>query len=132
MSTKRFHLGAVLSVTTGRLLCQVDGLYEILNWMTGDNLFTHQLPRAADECKPWILRRHPQLVGVDASGVTKENWQQFLGEQVKQHGEYFDIEPIPRDDHIHIDPIKEACDLFGEGKVIIVLTPAASGEDSNQ
>src|SRR3990167_7087526 len=29
--------------------------------MAGDNLFTHQLPRASDECKPYLLEQFPQL-----------------------------------------------------------------------
>lgn len=46
---KRFHLGDVLSITTGHLLSprHMEGVYEILNHMTGDQLFTHQLPRAS-------------------------------------------------------------------------------------
>lgn len=64
MTTNRtFPLGDVLSITTGRFLSSrgMDGIYEILNYMTGDNLFTHQLPRAIDECAPWLLRRYPHL-----------------------------------------------------------------------
>ena len=60
---KEFSLGDVLSITTGRLLsdCHMDGVYDILNWMTGDNLFTHQLPRAAEKCEPWLIEQYPQL-----------------------------------------------------------------------
>ena len=50
--SRDFHIGDILSVTTGRLVSprRMDGVYDILNFMTGDNLFTHQLPRAAREC----------------------------------------------------------------------------------
>ena len=63
MQTKQFHLGDVLSITTGRLVSprHIDGVYDILNFMTGDNLFTHQLPRAFDECKPYLVAQFPQL-----------------------------------------------------------------------
>ena len=63
MQTKQFHLGDVLSITTGRLVSprHIDGVYDILNFMTGDNLFTHQLPRASDECKPYLVEQFPQL-----------------------------------------------------------------------
>lgn len=55
MTTKTFHIGDILSVTTSRLVSpsHIDGVYSILNWMTCDNLYTHQLPRAADECAPF-------------------------------------------------------------------------------
>ena len=75
MKTKKFHLGDVLSITTGRLVSprHMDGVYDILNFMTGDNLFTHQLPRASDECKPHLLAQFPQLAEVDTSGVNGKN-----------------------------------------------------------
>ena len=59
--SKQFHLGDVLSVTSDFLLSprKIDGVYDILNYMTGDDLYTHQLPRASKECKPWLLRKHP-------------------------------------------------------------------------
>jgi len=55
MITKRFHLGDILSITTGKLvsLQNIDGVFEILNFMTGDGLHMHQLSRVADECKPF-------------------------------------------------------------------------------
>ncbi len=67
--TKVFPLRVLLTVTTGRLLTQSRGprdngigdLYELLGWMTNDEPFTHQLPRFADECKPWILQWFPEL-----------------------------------------------------------------------
>lgn len=47
MNTRNFHLGDILSVTTGCLLSprRMEGVYDILNFMTADNLFTHQLGR---------------------------------------------------------------------------------------
>ena len=60
----KFNLGAVLSITTERLLCSIDDLYSILHHMTGDSLFTHQLPRAGKTCKKPLLAQFPQLAGV--------------------------------------------------------------------
>lgn len=61
---KKFHISDVLSVTTGRLVSSrhMDGIYEILNFLTGDKLFTHQLPRAMRECEPWLKTQFPQLM----------------------------------------------------------------------
>lgn len=58
---KRFHVSDLLSITTGRLVStrHMDGVYEILNHITGDNLFTHQLPRAAKECDPVLASAFP-------------------------------------------------------------------------
>lgn len=64
MKTKarEFALAPILTVTTGKLLCEIGELYDILNFMTGDNLMTHQLPRAARACEPELLRQHPRLL----------------------------------------------------------------------
>lgn len=106
MTTRQFQLGDVLSITTGKLVSPrlIDGVYDILNYMTRDNLFTHQLPRAMRECAPWVLRQHPQLGEIDASSVSKGCWQDWLSEQVDRFGETLDVEPIPRDDHERIHP----------------------------
>jgi hypothetical protein len=58
-----FHISDVLSITTGRLVSSrhMEGIYDILNFLTGDELLTHQLPRAAKECEPWLKTQFPQL-----------------------------------------------------------------------
>ncbi len=73
---KSFHLGDILSITTGRLvsLRHIDGVYDILNFMTGDNLFTHQLPRASRECAPELKKQFPALAEITGDDVTKDNW----------------------------------------------------------
>lgn len=61
MRTKGFHLGDVLSVITGRNIGSPEGLYNILNFMSGDNLFEIQFGRIADECRPYLLAQFPEL-----------------------------------------------------------------------
>jgi hypothetical protein len=62
--SKAFHVSDVLTITTGRLVSRngVSGLYKILNFLTGDNLFTHQLPRALDEVSVVLKPRFPELL----------------------------------------------------------------------
>ncbi len=111
MTTARFHLGDILSVTTGRLVSNrhIDGVYDVLNHMTGDNLFTHQLPRAADECAPHLLRQHPDLadVPVPEEFDGKDHVESWLAEQVVRFGEYRDVAPLAAEDHTRIDPMSE-------------------------
>jgi hypothetical protein len=110
---RQFHLGDILSVTTERLVSprHVDGIYDILNYMTGDNLCTHQLPRANRECAPALLAQHPQLaeVQVPASfGETPETAvAAWLAEQVARFGEMLPVEPLAEGDHTHIGPLEE-------------------------
>jgi hypothetical protein len=119
---KDFDLGDVLSITTGRLVSRrhIDGVYDILNYMTGDSLFTHQLPRAQDECRPWLLRQHPDLAEVDADGVNAETWRGWLDAQVARYGATRPVAPIPADDHARRDPIQEAIEMVGPERVIAI------------
>jgi len=120
---KKFHIGDILSITTGKLvsLRQMDGIYDILNFLTQDNLFTHQLPRVSEECCPWLLRRHPQLKEVEVIDFTGEDSVKvWLNKQIEKYGEYLEIETIPRNDHDYIDPEEELVSQMGKDKVIII------------
>jgi hypothetical protein len=131
--TKTFDLGTVLSVTTEKLLTNIGNLYDILGWMTEDEPFTHQLPRFNEECKPWLLRQYPQLSAVDASGVTPDNWGDFLQRHKALLGDSFEVERIPRDDHTRKNALVEAVEMFGKDKVIpLVIPDKTSTEQSGQ
>jgi len=115
---KTFTLGQLLSVMTDRLLCPIGDLYDILNHLTQDDLFTHQLPRASRECKPTLLKRYPQLASVDASGVTPENWQTWLSAQEAKFGKTFEVLPVHPETHEVKNPITEAIEMVGQDRVI--------------
>lgn len=144
-ATKRFSLQTILTVTTGRLLTKPEGpsdngigdLYEILAWMTGDEPFTHALPRFANECKPWLYRWFPELKNAEAhlddldyaikcvSSAKKdvyfaiENWISLCVADWGMKDEY-DVPKIPMDDHDVKNPIQELEDMVGKGKVIVI------------
>lgn len=146
MSTKEFHLGDVLSITTGRLVSprHMDGVYEILNFMTGEDLFTHQLPRASDECKPFLIEQFPQLATPEMdfavaelvemlktpSGKAESNklilgWLSKLtsGKYGVRCEEKYNVKPLPKNAHEVKDPIAEAVEMMGDpNKVIVVKT----------
>jgi len=42
------------NLTTGRLHTQMGHIYEDLEFITGQSLMTHMLPRALKSCKPWL------------------------------------------------------------------------------
>lgn len=125
MTTATFPIEDVLSVTTGRRLCKkMSGLYAILNHLTGDSLFAHQLPRAIKICAPQIIFQHPDLADVDASHVTKHNWGVFVDEMRRRFGDVLPLAPItnwePR------DPLQEAADMVGGKRVIVAVMPEAA------
>ena len=141
MQTKQFHLGDVLSIATNRLVSprHIDGVYDILNFMTGDNLFTHQLPRASDECKPYLVEQFPHLATAEMDSAiaelddvlkvksgkaeAKKIVADWLAKQVSKYGEMFAVKPIPTDAHEVKNPIAEAVEMMGgPEKVIVVRT----------
>ena len=114
---KTFDLGTVLSVTTERMLATCSQLYKILNWMTGDDIFTHQLPRVALECAPFILKQHPVLNEVETPDEC-DDWEAWLAVQRKKYGDEFAIKPLPKGAHEFKDPITELQEI-APGKPII-------------
>lgn len=110
--SREFALGDVLSVTTDRLLSRdhMQGVYRILNYMTGDDLFTHQLPRAGDECRPHLLAQHPDLAAIEVpqwGHATKEEVYGWLDEMEAQYGATRSVTPLASVDHTRIDPLSE-------------------------
>lgn len=120
---KAFHIGDVLSISTGYLVSPsgIGGVYEILNFMTRDSLYTHQLPRAMDECRPHILRQHPQLAGIDCSGVTPKNIDEQLAAFVAQFGETLEIETLPDEAHEFREPVEELKSMLRPDQTLIVI-----------
>jgi len=117
-----FHITDILTVTTGNLVSSrhMDGVYDILNYLTGDNLFTHQIPRALTECAPPLLRQHPQLAAADTSGVTPENLPVRTAEWVAAFGEMLPVAPLPQGAHEFIDPILELAEKIHPSRIAVV------------
>ncbi len=127
MTTKTFHLGDILSVTTGRLVSprHIDGVYDILNWMTGDNLMTHQLPRACGECEGLLRAQHPDLIAIAIPefGGDKDAVGRWLAEQVAIYGETREVAPLAAEDHTRIDPIAELRAINPDAEIIAIVPP---------
>ena len=143
--TKKFHILDVLSVTTGRLLSPrgMDGIYDILGFMTGEDLFTHQLPRASDVCKPYLLRRFPKLdsskmrdmlvrltelvnamktTGADKSKLKSlvKGWiDPFVVDELGGV-DMLDVEALPNTAYKSQDPVEELVAMVGPDKVALV------------
>lgn len=93
---KEFHLGDVLSVTTGFLVSpsQMDGVFNILNFMTNNDLYLNELPMVAGRCGPNLLKQFPQLESIDISDINEENYAQWLAKQIAQYGEKLAVEKL--------------------------------------
>lgn len=119
-----FTLGAVLTVLSGKLLCDMDEVYRILNHMTGESLFTHQLPRAARVCEAALAQQHPDLALLDWSGVTPESWRQWLAETVEMWGPTREVKPLPTGFYEAQDPIAELVEMRGGNADNIIVVEA--------
>jgi len=138
-NTKQFHLGDILSITTGMLVSprHIDGIYDILNFMTGDDLYTHALPRASGECRPYLAEQFPQLVTVEMNlattelrdalsgvNITEERRtivDDWLAKQISQYGEIFSVSPLPKGAHTVKDPFTEFSDVSGGLEKVYVV-----------
>jgi len=117
--TQAFPLAHVLSIIGSKPLTEdIDDIYKLLNFMTGEDLYTHQLIRARQEVVPHVLRQNPQLSGYDDTNVTPTNWRETLAGMEARYGKFIPLTSIP--DYKPLDPITEAERMFGEGNIIII------------
>lgn len=94
---RTFPLADVLSVTTPKLLSRrgMDGLTDLLNWMTDDRLEMWQLQRAADEAAPALVVQHPHLAGlVPPTGIDKADLYAWLVAAEQEHGSELAVQPL--------------------------------------
>lgn len=128
MNARHYPLDDILTVTTGRLLSRrhMDGLYDLLDYMTGDSLMTHQLPRAADACSPALLAQHPQLRDVQPpQDIDASDLLAWVTDAERTYGETLPVAPLEPGAWQHQNPIEELCDMVGPEKVVVAPMPRA-------
>lgn len=125
---KSFHISDVLSAYSGFLVStrHMAGVYEVLNFLTGDNLFTHQLPRAIEECQPHLLKQHPVLAEIDCSGLSPETLPAWVERTVARYGETLELVPLPSEAHEFRHPVEELESMVGKDRVLVANTGAKS------
>lgn len=120
--TKLFSTDKVMSIVTGVLVCEMIGVYEVLNWMTGESLFTHQLPRVCREAVPVILAAHPHLQSAvdEAEQVNGDNYQSWVNTWIDRFGPEIAIPTMTTDQHQRIDPLSELAGKVHPDDIIVV------------
>lgn len=118
-----FHVGDIISITSGRLVSprHMDGIYDIIKYMTGDSLFTHQLPRVAEECEGPLGTQHPDLVEVEIPDGLDDPalFKSFIKTLEQRYGKTRPVKPLEVGQHTHVNPMEEACDMVGAENVIV-------------
>jgi len=110
----KFTTGEIISAATGILCCPVERLYAIYNFMTGDNLFTHQLPRAFKVCQSHIQTQCPWVKELKSSECTEETWRDFIKDAEKIYGLEHELTKLPDGIWNVKDPIQEAVEIMGK------------------
>lgn len=118
--TMEFATADVLSVITGRLMAPIGSVYRVLNWMTRENLFTHQLPRVSREAVPIVLAMHPMLQQAidEAEQVTQENFAEWRKTWEDRYGPKIAVPRFSRETHERIDPTSELAEMVHPDRII--------------
>jgi len=113
--SRRFHIGDVLSITTGRLVSPrgIDGVYDILGYMTDDSPYTTQLGRFAEECLPYLEKQLGE--GIKPFSKVPESVKDSLSLYKWLHSvtdgmngdPFLKVSKVGEDDHAVMDPMSE-------------------------
>ena len=112
----KFKTADILSAATGILYGKIDGVYQILNYMTGDNLFTHQLPRAGRFCAPYLKKQLPWLDNIPQGEIPCEHVSMRLARIEAEHGAEHEVEKLPDGHWEHIHPFVELDNMMNAKK----------------
>lgn len=127
LTPEMFHLGDLLSVTDGHLVSpdHIDGVYRILDFVTGEAHMTHQLPRGAKVVKPWLLEQHPWLedIPVPDDMNSKDEVMSWLALMTAKFGEFHEVAPMPFGMYVGREPIAELRQLAPHARIIEVHLP---------
>lgn len=123
-STKNFPIDAVMSTVTGILVCE-DGIgcvYEVLNWMTGESVMTHQIPRISREAQPVLLAMYPEMQAAidEAEQVNGQNWREWLVTWTGRYGASIAVPVMNIAEHERIDPISELAEHAHPNRILTV------------
>ena len=118
-STRTFTTAAVVSAVTGRLICELDDCINVLSYMIGRPLWTHELSDAIRE-----VRRHgvvPEwLTTLTDDGVDRTNWQAWRDGIVAEHGPTVTLSPMTYSALREASAFETAVRQFGKDRVIEV------------
>jgi hypothetical protein len=130
MDMMKFRASQVLNVMD-ILLTSMGDVYAVLNYMTGDDLYTHQLPRAARWVRPIIEEQHPWIVE-ELAYVNKFPWDAMSRDHAKVVADliatgvddfYGEVTLTPRPDlWSRQDPISELLEMTDK-PVLVAVAP---------
>ncbi len=98
MPSKKFHIGDLISVTTGYLVSpnHLGGVYSVVDHLFGREHFTHQLPDASRQATPLLLRQHPWLKAITPpDGLnSKADVDAWLAPVIARYGKFHQVKAV--------------------------------------
>ncbi len=134
MPKKSFPIAKILNFADGRLLTSIDDVYEFANFMTGDNLFTHQLPRAFRAIEPVLKKQLSFLASPEFA--TDQQWltdalargsdarttiNLWLVNMSAKYGAEHLVSPLA--EWMQQDPVSELVQMRESRDGIVIVTP---------
>lgn len=100
----------------------IGAVYEVLNWMTGESLYTHQLPRVSREAQPVLLKMYPDLALTIAERdqVDAGNWRAWRAKWIERHGATMAVPKFTAADHEAIDALSELAERVHPSRIVVV------------
>lgn len=91
---KTFPTEVVVSLASKYLLCDFVEMKALAGYMLGGEIFDLTLLLVHSKLQQAIYQQHPDLLRVDTSSVTTENWQAFVKSLISEYGPTRDIQPL--------------------------------------
>jgi len=118
-------LEVLLSLTTGRLLCDFSAMHEAAEFIVGHSIWTHEF---ADKLlnahiRERILEQCPELAAATGEGITPDNYLEFLGRIRAELGAEREIHA--GDEVRHISPMDTARELMPNAKILSIVIDSA-------
>lgn len=134
--TRQFPIADVVTVYTGYLLAPIEGMYSLLSYLTGETIYTHQIPRAVEQVRPWLEQQQPWLsaaggyversrrafVAEHGEGADKAPWAASVLRHLNLYMSLVPLSPLPGEQQQRHDPIEEAIEMLGGDGVIVVAS----------
>ena len=118
---RRFPLLVALSAATGILMVDsFSAVHECIEFVAGEPVFTHQIPRVGDEVAASCLAQHPQLAPAyaEAEQINRGNYAAFAQKWLDEYGPELRLRPMTEDEHERRDFMSEALEHFKPEDII--------------
>lgn len=120
----KFPAHAVLSTSTGVLLGDIGGVYQVTSFLIGRSAFTHDLAYHGKRASAALRAALPAIPGPgEAAHVTADNYRAFLADWEKELGDAIELPESLRDSLADDkNPIETATEMVGKDRVVVVET----------